>query len=121
MAGATVTWASSNASVATVDAAGRVTAAGAGTATITATAGSASASTAVTVTQTVVSVEVTPAAVELTALGSIAQLMPTALDANGHVVAGTAFSWVSGDSSVTAGRCPPSCARWERGSPARRR
>ena len=33
MAGATVTWASSNASVATVDAAGRVTAAGAGTAT----------------------------------------------------------------------------------------
>ncbi|MCZ0936137.1 MAG: Ig-like domain-containing protein [Gemmatimonadetes bacterium] len=49
MAGAAVAWASSDASVATVDASGEVTAAGNGTATITATAGSASGSAAVTV------------------------------------------------------------------------
>ena len=41
MAGATVSWASDNAPVATVDGSGLVTAAGNGTATITATAGSA--------------------------------------------------------------------------------
>ena len=49
MAGAAVTWASSSAAVATVSAAGLVTAAGNGTATITATAGSASGSATVTV------------------------------------------------------------------------
>ena len=49
MAGATVTWTSSANSVATVDAAGLVTAVGNGTATITASAGSASGSAAVTV------------------------------------------------------------------------
>ena len=49
MAGATVTWKSSANSVATVDAAGLVTAVGNGTATITASAGSASGSAAVTV------------------------------------------------------------------------
>ena len=50
MAGATVTWTTSANSVATVDAAGLVTAVGNGTATITASAGSASGSAAVTVT-----------------------------------------------------------------------
>ena len=49
MAGATVTWTSSASSVATVDAAGLVTAVGNGTATITASAGSASGSAAVTI------------------------------------------------------------------------
>ena len=47
---ATVTWSSSNTSVATVDQAGLVTAIGAGTAAITATAGPASASAGITVT-----------------------------------------------------------------------
>ena len=51
MAGAAVTWSSSDPMVATVDAQGLVTAAGNGTATITATAGSASGSAAVTVRQ----------------------------------------------------------------------
>ena len=49
MAGATVTWTTSASSVATVDAAGLVTAVGNGTATITASAGSASGSAAVTI------------------------------------------------------------------------
>ena len=51
MAGAAVAWSSTAASVATVDAAGLVTAAGNGSATITATSGSASGSAAVTVEQ----------------------------------------------------------------------
>ncbi len=49
MAGAAVTWASSDASVAAVDASGLVTAAGNGTATINATAGSASGTATVTI------------------------------------------------------------------------
>ena len=53
MAGASVTWASGNAAVATVSAAGLVTAAGNGTATITATAGGVSGTATVTVAQTV--------------------------------------------------------------------
>ncbi len=53
MAGTAVAWASSNASVASVDASGLVTAAANGSATITATAGSVSGSAAVTVAQDV--------------------------------------------------------------------
>ena len=53
MAGATVTWASSAAAVATVNSAGLVTAAGNGTATITATAGGVSGGAMVTVAQEV--------------------------------------------------------------------
>ena len=53
MAGVTITWTSSAVGVATVDAAGLVTAAGNGTATITASAGSASGSAVVTVVQSV--------------------------------------------------------------------
>jgi len=49
MAGATVTWSSSTAAVATVDGSGLVRDAGPGTATITATAGDASATSAITV------------------------------------------------------------------------
>ena len=62
MAGAAVTWSSSDPSVATVDAQGLVTAAGNGTATITATAGSASGTATVMVAQEVSTVAVSPAA-----------------------------------------------------------
>ena len=58
MAGATVTWASSAASVATVSSTGLVTAVGNGPATITATAGAVSGSAAVTVAQEVSAVVV---------------------------------------------------------------
>ena len=61
MAGAAVSWSSSNAAVATVDAQGLVTAAGNGTATITATAGGVSGTATVTVAQTVSAVAVSPA------------------------------------------------------------
>ena len=102
MAGATVTWSSGSASVATVDGMGLVTAVGNGEATITASAGSASGSAVVTVTQSVTSVEVSPSATEFTALGATEQLSAEAFDANGQVVGGAEVSWTSSDSAVAA-------------------
>ena len=101
MAGAAVTWASGDASIATVDASGLVTAAGGGTATITATAGSASGTAMVTVAQQVSAVAVAPGAEALVA-GDTLRLTATATDANGHPVAGAEFSWASSDSAVAA-------------------
>ena len=102
VAGAVLSWESSDVPVATVNAAGVVTAAGNGTATITASSGSASGAAMVTVTQTVASVEVSPSVAELTAWGETVQLTAEALDANGHAVAGAAFSWESTDALVAA-------------------
>ena len=100
MAGATVTWSSGDTSVATVDASGLVTAVGNGTATITASGGSASGSAVVTVTQSVASVEVSPSAADLTALGATLQLGAEAFDENGHAVAEAEFSWESSDVAI---------------------
>ena len=99
MAGATVTWASGPASVATVSASGLVTAVANGTATITATAGSASGSAAVTVAQEVSTVAVTPAADSVVA-GDTLRLAAEAADANGHPVPEIEFSWASSDTLV---------------------
>ena len=100
MAGATVTWSSSAASVATVSASGLVTAADNGTATITATAGSASGTAAVTVMQAPDSVAVLPAEATIAALGDTLRLAAEATDANGHVVQGAGFAWASNDTTV---------------------
>lgn len=100
MAGAAVAWTSSDASVAAVDASGLVTAAANGSATITATAGSASGTAAVTVAQVVRSVAVSPSADTLVAFGDTVRLMAEAIDANGHAVAGSEFSWSSSDTMV---------------------
>ena len=99
MAGATVTWASSAAAVATVDAAGLVTAADNGTATITATGGGVSGTATVTVAQTVSAIAVAPAADTLVA-GDTLRLAAEATDANGHAVGGAEFTWASGDTAV---------------------
>ena len=93
MAGATVTWSSSDASVATVDASGLVTAAGNGTATVTATAGSVSGTATVTVAQEVGAVKVTPAIDTLVAFGDTVRLSAEAVDANAHRVEEVEFSW----------------------------
>ena len=101
MAGVAVSWASSDASVAPVDASGLVTSAANGTATITATAGSVSGTAAVTVAQVVSSVGVSPSADTLVALGDTVRLVAEATDANGHDVAGvTEFVWSSSDTLV---------------------
>ena len=101
MAGAPVAWASSDASVATVDASGMATAAANGSATITATAGSVSGTAAVTVTQVVNAVAVSPSADTLVAFGDTVRLVAEATDANGHSVeAVTEFVWSSSDTLV---------------------
>ena len=103
MAGITVTWNSSSASVATVDQSGLVMAVGDGTAVIAASVnqGSGANGTAiVTVTQSIVSVEVSPSTAELTALGATVQLTAGAFDANGHAVAEAKFSWESSAAAI---------------------
>ena len=93
VADAEFSWESGNASVASVDGSGLVTAAGNGTATITATAGSASGTASVTVAQAPDSVAVAPAEATITALGDTLRLSAEAFDANGRAVADAEFSW----------------------------
>ena len=102
MTGVSVAWASSDASVAAVDASGLVTAAANGEATITATAGGVAGSAAVTVAQVVSAVAVSPAADTLAALGDTVRFLAKATDANGNVVAAAEFSWSSSDARVVA-------------------
>ena len=96
MAGATVTWSSSDTSVATVNASGLVTGVGEGMATITASAGNVSGSAVVTVMQPVASVEVSPSA-DTIGLGSTLQLVAEGFDENGDAVESVQFSWESSD------------------------
>ena len=100
MAGTTVTWSGSDATVATVDASGLVTAVDNGVATVTATAGSVSGTAAVTVEQVPAEVTAEPAAHTLVAFGDTIRLSAEALDANGNVVATAEFAWSSGDTTI---------------------
>ena len=102
VAGAEVSWESSDDAVATVDASGLVTAVANGSATITATAGSASGTAAVTVAQVVSAVVVSPPADTLLAFGDTVRLTAEAADANGHAVAASEFSWTSSDTLVAS-------------------
>ena len=99
ISGVAIAWASSDPSVATVDASGLVTAVGNGVATMTATAGSASGTARVTVMQVASSVDVSPPA-DTIAPGDTVRLSAEASDANGHPVADAAIEWASGDTLV---------------------
>ncbi|MBI3983073.1 MAG: Ig-like domain-containing protein [Gemmatimonadetes bacterium] len=95
LTGAIVTWSSSSATVAGVDAAGMVTAVGNGSAQVTATAGTVSGSATVTVAQVLASVEATTGASQS---GPVAQALPTPLavrirDSRGNGVAGVAVTF----------------------------
>ena len=100
VAGAAVTWQSSDESVATVGAQGLVTAVANGTAVITARSGNASAAANVTVAQTASSVAIEPDMVSLMSIGETVQLTATVRDGNGQPVAGAAVTWQSSDESV---------------------
>ena len=99
MEGEPVSWSSADTTVAAVDPAGLVTAAGVGETTITATSGEASGEAVVTVMQSADSVIVSPSA-DTVALGDTLRLVAEAFDENGHVVGGAVFTWASRDVSV---------------------
>ena len=93
--GRTVTWSSSATGVATVSAAGLVTAVAAGSATITATSEGKSGTSVITVTIVpVASVTVTPAPASVN-IGSSVQLTAVTKDSAGNVLTGRAVAWSS--------------------------
>ena len=100
MSGASVNWTSGDPAVATVDAAGLVTAVATGTAAINATSGSASGTASVTVSQASAAVVVTPQSATLSAIGDTARFAAEVQDANGNAIAGAAVSWASADAAV---------------------
>ena len=102
LTGRAVTWATSNASVATVSTTGRVTGVTAGSATITATSEGKSGTSAITVTNVpVASVTVTPTSATLVA-GSTLQLTATLKDALGNPLGGRVVTWSTDAPAVAA-------------------
>ena len=98
--GYTVTWTSSNSSVASVSNSGVVTGALVGTATITASAGGKSGTAPVTVTAgPIATVRVTPSSASVR-IGLTAQFTAQAFDAAGNVVSGGSFNWSSSDTGI---------------------
>ena len=100
VAGMAFTWMSGDTLVVIVDSVGLVTAVGNGEAGITAASGAVSGTATVTVAQQPGSVVVTPSTDTLVAFGDTVRLSAEAMDANGHTVSGTAFTWVSGDTLI---------------------
>lgn len=98
---APVAWSSSNPGVATVDAAGSVTAVALGTATITATARGQNGSTLVTTVQPVASFAMTPDTATIR-VGSSLQLTATPRDAGGLPQAGRVVDYMSTDEGIAA-------------------
>ncbi|MEX2610300.1 MAG: Ig-like domain-containing protein, partial [Gemmatimonadota bacterium] len=88
------TWSSADSSVASVDAAGLVTARAAGGTQIRATAdGGVTATAEVTVGQVVRAVDVEPGSLSFSSLHDTTRLSAVARDANGHAVAGASITW----------------------------
>lgn len=98
--GATISWSSSAPAVATVSATGVVTALTAGTATITATSEGKSAGATVTVSPPMVAeLTVAPTSLSLV-VGETGNLVATARDAQGGVLAGATIAWTSSAPAV---------------------
>ena len=102
MAGVPVNWASSDAGVVTVDAAGVVMAVDNGSTNVTATVrgGGASAAATVTVAQRVAELRLSPIPEVFRALGDTLRMSAGALDASGNMVTGIEVAWSSTDESV---------------------
>src|SRR5690348_11025216 len=100
--GKTITWSSSNTSVAVSDANGNVTGLTTGTATITATSEGQSGTATITVTSVpVASVTVSPATASVPQ-GQTTQLTAVTKDANGNVLTGRGVVWSSSNQAVAS-------------------
>jgi len=100
LSGRTVTWATTNAAVATVNGSGLVNAVAAGAATITASSDGQSGASAITVTVVpVASVTVSPAPASAQ-VGQTVQLTATPKDAGGIPVSGRVVTWTTSNASV---------------------
>ena len=93
-------WTSSNESVATVDAAGLVTARRPGNADIAAAAGGVRASAEVTVSVQAVALNVSPSAHTMFSVGDTLRLEAEALDAQGNAIPGISVTWASENSGI---------------------
>ena len=102
LTGVPVTWASSDATVVTVDEAGLVTAAGNGAAIVTAATrdGLATSSAAFTVRQETIGIRLQAMVRLLEAFGDMIRMSAEALDANNNAVADASLDWSSSDESV---------------------
>jgi uncharacterized protein YjdB len=95
IAGAPITWSSTDAAIATVSASGVVSAVGAGSTSIVATSGAASGTAAITVTYPPLHhILVTPANPRIR-IGQTVQLSATGYDSNNNVIPGITFTWTS--------------------------
>lgn len=100
IAGAVVNWASSDNSVATVDANGVVSSVQNGDATVTATSGTATGTASIAVAQRPARISVSPDAAMFVSIGDTVRLSAEAVDANGNVVADLSLDWTSEDDGV---------------------
>ncbi|MYC99434.1 MAG: hypothetical protein F4X13_09220 [Gammaproteobacteria bacterium] len=102
LTGVAVNWASGNAGIVIVDAAGLVTAVDNGTTGVTATVagGGASAAASVTVEQRVAELGLSSTREVMHALGDMVRMSAQAVDANGNPVTGAGIAWSSSDESV---------------------
>ncbi len=105
LTGRSISWSSSNTSIATVTGSGLVTAVAAGSASVTATSEGQTGSSTVTVSSPppppvpVASVSVSPASATL-AVGATQQLSATTRDGNNNVLTGRVISWSSSNTSI---------------------
>ena len=100
IAGANVTWRSSDPGVARVSATGLVTSTGNGTARITARSGGTEQGITVRVMQTPTGITIEPSMALLTAIGETVQLAAKVVDPNNRTIDEAAVAWQSGDASV---------------------
>ena len=98
--GIVVNFTSSDPSVVTVDAIGRITAVGLGTARVTADVDGISAFTDVTVTQVTSGLSVLPVAVSVNSINDSRPFTVSAVDANGNAIAHPNVTWSSSDPTV---------------------
>ncbi|MFL5500183.1 MAG: Ig domain-containing protein [Gemmatimonadaceae bacterium] len=107
MTGQTITWSSSNTSIASVSTGGVVTGVAQGSATITATCAGKSGTSAITVTAVpppppvVTTVTVAPATASIN-VGATVSLAATVKDAQGNVMTGQTITWSSSNSSAAS-------------------